>query len=1094
VLEIRLFGQPRFALDGRALHISLPPRALLIAAYLLLHPKGTVSRETLAFTLWPDESEGEARVRLRKYLYRVTKALSLDDISCIAADGDGLRWNERAPHRLDVAQFDDFMARGRYDDAIALYEGELLDGFYDDWIMTLRERYRAAFFVALDDRLLAARRVRDLATSQAYAHRILSADPWREDVVRALMSTKYEGGDRIGALRVFDAFAKRAREEMNVDPMSDTIALRDAIVRGAAPVYDDAHGDDPGSGVRPRFPLVGREVELHALRNAWERAARCRGVTVIISGEAGIGKTRLAREIALIAQSEGARVLWGVTQRGETRPYNAIAEAIEQSVGLFANIALERPWLDALATLIPSLRDVVGAGTPPAIAPEREQHRLIDAIVHAVRAIATSRPTVLVLEDVQWASTASSLAIERLVGATAGTSLLVILTHRDDEATPTAFGRMRGRLGVDARVEFLPLGRLPQDAIREFVRAARAGTATKEEIVRIEEIAGGNPLLMISSLHADLGVDALVLPAALALARRFDALSEETTHFAEFAAIAGPRFGFDEVREAAGCSEREAFDAVNALLDARVIEERPAAGTFAFRFSHALLRDALYARIDDRARRRRHDRMARVLERLYHHDPRRSGEIAEHYERSGDMARAAEHIVRASEYAASVFAHVEARTLASHALEASALTAGQRRRALWVVAEASWRLGNVSATRDALLELEGMPDAQAQELCRILYRRSELEFAAGDRLARLRAIADLERVASTNALPTWLSRARIERIHSDVYAAVPGVLRAAQAEVGHIEETGDPRSAVRLFAVLCTACIADLEAQGAAFYAAQAQAIADSSEDSVLQSVALKAALSVAHQRQDFARVRELAQRMIELARCVGDSLYEASGYAYLANASYGLGDVQSTRAAYAEALQRLQGAGDRANYMRAALNCAVFECEEGFLEDAREHALRAQGDARAASDRVIEHRATLVLATLEIEREKYAEARALLEELLNDADLDPQTRTGVLEESGRTAIGERSYARAIADLGAALQGFESLAQRWYARRVRAELALANALDGRAERARALCDWLRDEQSDAEPPVFARRVNDALDRCGKVLALSAGAP
>ncbi|HEY9084822.1 MAG TPA: AAA family ATPase [Candidatus Tyrphobacter sp.] len=1086
MLEVGFFGQPRFAVDGSPFRLSVPPKALLILAHLLLHRGTAVSRDALSFTIWPDESEDEARSKLRKYLYRLTKALPADG-ACLHADGDTLVWNDGHALRFDVADFEDALATGRYDDAIASYSGDLLEGYYDDWILARRERYRAEFFAALDDRLLAARRTRDLAKAQAYARRILAADPWREDVVRALMSLKYETGDRVGALHIFDEFAVRAREEMDVDPMSDTTALRDAIVRGTVPLYDDAaRGDARDSRVHSAFPLAGRDAELRALRQAWARAARCRGGTVIISGEAGIGKTRLAREIAVIAQSEGARILWGVTQPGG-RPYDAIAEAIEQSVGLFASLELERPWLDALAALVPSLRDVVGAGIPLPIAPEREQHRLIDAIVHAVTAIATSRPTVLVLEDVQWASTASSLAIERLVGAAAGTSLLVILTHRDDEAGPTAFSRIRGRLGVEARIELLPLGRLQPEAIREFVGAARAGTATEEELGRIERLIGGNPLLIMSALDADLGAEAGALPAAHVLLRRFAALSEETTHFAEFAAIMGSRFEFDDVREAAACSERDAFDAVNALMDARIVEERPAAGTLAFRFSHALLRDALYQRLDDRVRRHRHDRIARVLERLYADDPRRSGEIAEHYESAGDPERAAEHFVRASEYAASVFAHSEAQSFAQRALEKGLLAPQQRRRALWVLVEASWRLGDLPAVRAALGELEGA-GASAEERCRVFYRGSELEFAAGDRGARLRAIAALDRVATENALSDWVVRARVERIHSDVYAGVTGVIPAAQPDLERIETSDDAKSAVRLLAVLCTACIADLAAEAAESYAAQAQRIAETSGDSMLQSISLKAALSVAHQRQDFARVRELALNMIALARSVGDSLYEASGYAYLANASYGLGDVESTRGAYAEALNRLERVGDRANYMRAALNCAVFECEEGLLDEAREHALQARSDAEHASDRTIAHRAALVLATVEIERANFESARLMLETLLSEPRLDPQTRTGVLEESGRTAIGERDYVRANADLDAALHGFEVLEQRWYARRVRAELALANALAGRAEEARALCDALRRENIDGEPRVFARRVGRALGLCGKALA------
>lgn len=1084
MLEVRFFGRPAFAVDGIRFGLAVPPKALLILAHLLLHRDSAVSRDAVAFTIWPDDTEDEARAKLRKYLYRLIKALP-EGASFIRAEGDTLVWNGSLPLRFDVAEFETAFANHRYDEAIELYGADLLEGFYDDWVLSLRERFRADFFAALDERLLETRRARDLADAQRYARRILAADPWREDVVRALMTLRYENGDRAGALRLFDEFATRAREEMDVTPMSDTVALREAIIRGTLQVRDQSGELERRLPQSDAMPLYGREDELKALRRAWQRAARGSGRIAILSGEAGIGKTRLAGELALIAESEGARVLWGAALAGATRPYQAIAETVEQSIGLFADIQLERPWLDALTTLIPSLRDVVPTESPVPISPEREQHRLIDAIVRALLAIAAARPTVLVLEDMQWASVATCLAVERLADAMGDASLLLVLTHRVDEAAASPFARVRNRLLPGARAQLLALGRLDSTAVAKFLQSA-GETVTSHDVERIEQLTGGNPLMIVSTLRSGAGADATV-PARQLLLRRFADLSEQTTHFAEVAAIAGPRFSFDLVREVVACPEHDAFDSVNALQDARIVEERPGAGAFEFRFTHDLLRDALYERVDSAVRARRHGRVAHVLERLYGGDLRLAGQIAEHYLHGGDAERASVHFLRAADYAMSVFAHAEARALAHQALAAAAQDGETRRRALWIEAEASWRLGEPGALREALASLERIEGSDYRETCRILRMRSELEFAAGDRGARLRAIDELERIASERALPDVLAAAHVERVHSDLYAGAPGALEAGRREALQIENL-DPKTAVRLLAVLCTASTTKLADHAATAYASQAQSIADRSGDPALQSIALKTALNVAHQHQDYPHVRELALRMIDLARSVGDSLYEAGGYAYLANASYGMGDVASTRHAYAEALSRLARVGDRANFMRAALNCSVFECEAGLLDESREHALQAQAEARFASDRAIDQRATLVLATIENEQEHYSQARALLDPLLAQDDIDPQTRTGLLEESGRTAIGERDYVRAISDLQAGLQGFESLAQRWYARRARAELALANALAGHIERARELSDALQQENVEGEPAVFAKAVELSVSLCDEALA------
>jgi DNA-binding SARP family transcriptional activator/tetratricopeptide (TPR) repeat protein len=1080
MLEIRFFGQPRFVRDGASFRLAVPPKALSILAYLLLHRGTRISRDTLSFAVWPDEDEDEARARLRKYLYRLAKALPAESDS-ILADGGTLRWNESCALWFDVWEFEDALSTKRYDEAVSLYEGDLLEGLYDEWLPELRERYRSRFFAALDDRLLAARRDRDLASALAYAQRILAADPWREEVVRSLMSIKYESGDRAGALQIFDEFARRAREEMDVAPMSDTVALRDAILRGSVPMESEER-DERRSADRG-FALVGRDDELQRLRHAWERAARGRGSAAIVSGEPGIGKSRLTRELVLIAQSEGARVLWGGTSAEESRPYQAIAETLEQAIAHLADVTLEPLWLAVLAGLVPGLHDVLEVSAPPPIAPEREQHRLIEAMTRTIQAVARARPTVLVLEDLQWASNATSLAVERIVTNAAQSPLLVILTHREDGIATTPFGRIRARLGAGNNLQVLPLGPLRRAAVASLVRAAHDDPVSDEIVAEIERAADGNPLFILSSLLA--GTHGGTESTQATFFKRFEALSGETRRVAEYAAVAGSRFGFDLLREAAACSERDAFAALDELQDARIVEERPVAGAYEFRFTHELLRDSLYERVEERTRRRRHGRIARVLERLYPSDASTAGEIAAHWDRAGDRTRAAPHFVRAAEHAASVFAHAEAVAFARRALESNELDAREKRQVLWVLVESSWRLGELDAVREALGELEQA--SSAEERCRILYRRSELEFAAGDRASRLKAIEQLRKLATQHKLPIWLTRASVERIHSDLYAGVEGALQAAQEELERLDAIADPQAVVRLLSVCCTAAAADLAGDAARAYAARATTIAEASGDPLLRAIALRSALSVAHHQQDYARIRGLAEETVALARSTGDTLTEAIGYAYLANASYGLGDVRATAAAYSEALSRLERAGDRANLMRATLNCAVFECEEGFLERSAEHAVAAQRIARSASDRSIEHHATLVLATIEIERGQFAAAREILDTLLTEEDLDPQTKTGVLEESGRAALGLKNYAKAIADLESALAGFLELGQRWYARRTRAELALASALAGRAEQARSLRDVLRHESVENQPAVFAKCVERSLVRCEEAL-------
>src|SRR5207302_10533623 len=238
--SIYLFGQARFAYEGKPHKFSAPPKALPLLAYLLLNRDGPVSREKVAFTIWEDDSEEDARANLRRHLHHVQRALPrpAEDRPWVLADGDSLQWNPAADWWLDVAEFKRIAARpSERVAAVELYVGDLLENLYDEWLYAPRDALRNAYQALLGELLHESRSTRDFSRAAGYAQRILANDPWREDTVRQLMAIRYEGGDRAGALAVYQQFDQRLRDEMDVDPMPETSALRDAILRNE-PVRD----------------------------------------------------------------------------------------------------------------------------------------------------------------------------------------------------------------------------------------------------------------------------------------------------------------------------------------------------------------------------------------------------------------------------------------------------------------------------------------------------------------------------------------------------------------------------------------------------------------------------------------------------------------------------------------------------------------------------------------------------------------------------------------------------------------------------------------------------------------------------------------
>jgi len=223
VLEIRLLGHPQFLADG--VPIKLPKRSASIplAAYLLLHRDEAVSRSFVAFTLWANESEESALSELRRYVYLLNKTLPRAEghAAWIRADDDVLRWDGAAPMRLDVAEFERLSAApAGYADAVKLYGGDLLEDAYDDWLLPHRERLRALYFADLVGLVTEHRGARDFHRAASYASQLLSADPWREDVVRMLMACRYESGDAAGAV---SAYQKISDIDSNPDGLRDLL-------------------------------------------------------------------------------------------------------------------------------------------------------------------------------------------------------------------------------------------------------------------------------------------------------------------------------------------------------------------------------------------------------------------------------------------------------------------------------------------------------------------------------------------------------------------------------------------------------------------------------------------------------------------------------------------------------------------------------------------------------------------------------------------------------------------------------------------------------------------------------------------------------
>jgi predicted ATPase/DNA-binding SARP family transcriptional activator/Tfp pilus assembly protein PilF len=269
-----------------------------LLAYLLLHRAVPQSRHHVAFVFWPDLTEAQAHNNLRNLLYRLRRGLP-DEDRFLYVNAQVLQWRADAPFELDVADFENAIARANQaetagnqalvqkalEEAVELYQGDLLPSCYDDWILPERERLRAAFVAALDTLVRLLEGQYEYPAAIRYAEQLLQCDPLREATYRRLMRLHALHGDRAAALRVYQACVGTLAEELGVEPGPRTETLHTQLLNSDTAV------------VHPRnlpfspTPLIGREEELAEIARLLEDPA-CRLLTLV--GPGGIGKTRLA--------------------------------------------------------------------------------------------------------------------------------------------------------------------------------------------------------------------------------------------------------------------------------------------------------------------------------------------------------------------------------------------------------------------------------------------------------------------------------------------------------------------------------------------------------------------------------------------------------------------------------------------------------------------------------------------------------------------------------------------------------------------------------------------------------------------------------
>lgn len=779
-LRVHLFQSLRaYTAQGSPLELG-SPTARSLFAYLLLHRGQATDRRRLAFIFWPRGTESAARRNLRQYLHRIRRALEQvdPDTTLLDANDNYVKINPGSELWLDVDAFRSALRpEARLDElqqAVSLYTGDLLEDIYEEWCQAERQALHRQYIDLLDRLSGLLRQAGRLEEAITTVEKWILTEPYDETAHRRLMELYALKGDRHRAIQHYRQMSNRMADELHTEPLPETQALLEQIQSGnlqsAANEARQIAPKQPVSIGQGQTPFIGRQAELDLIEGAYQRAAKGTGAFLLITGEAGIGKTRLVQEF--LDDHPHATTLETTCHELEAlQPYAAWRPMISQAIKILSIAGQTRPrrWSSALQHLVPIPEWAVEASTATAEETDEDSHAdrvaaacqlLIQELLESV----SPSPTLIIFDDLHWADTPSWNIVMQLAQTARGWPVLVVGTCRMEDL-PQDRSRQLRTLERNLLLERIPLLRLSAQDAAVLVRHLLPRIEPDSHFLqRLYQETEGNPFFIIEILRAlqdtgrpgawSLGSGARpVLPLPISIQRviegRLDLLTPESQEMLASAAAIGQAFSFQLLQAITQAPEELLLTAFEAWVQRGLVREE-AAG---YAFSHDMVRQVAYNTLSRARRQVIHRRIAEILETTL--PPLPPTRLAYHYARSDQPLRALPFLMQAGEQALQARSYQEARQIGQQAVSLLGHLPGPQQRSERVdlnlqLAQAYAFTGDLERAQEILAETEhlAMQVDDESRLGGLFHRAAQIYWLrgmpelAGDYARRLLRIAE----------------------------------------------------------------------------------------------------------------------------------------------------------------------------------------------------------------------------------------------------------------------------------------------------------------------------------------------------------------
>lgn len=693
--ELTVLGGFALSVNGRTLKTVTAPRLQSLLAYLCLNAHKQLDRSDLASMFWPDVTEEQARGHLRKALYKLKECLPSGD-EPLEFSKSSIEW--RASCSCDVLELEALLEGPSTQEQLRRilnrYVGELLPGCTDLWCLQRRESLRARAFNALDELCQQLETRRQYGDAAELIQARLSLDPVHEESWFRLFRIRWALGDRSAAQRAYTECKAILARELDVEPSQ---AFEQAV-------QQLSRSHTRAEPVVVRLPLVGRVHEWSELISAWRHSSREGMRCVLIQGVAGIGKTRLAEEMAQYVQQQGHRVGAGTCSQSDQSGAFSILAMLLKALPVSSSVPLV---LAEVARLVPELYEAYPHLPEVRSLNEPGQRQHFFQVL--ARYLLDQEPLLLWVDDIQWCDDATLEFMQYLFRTFPQRKVLWLLTLRMDDAPS------RGQLPQDLLPSLrrqkvlceLSLGPLTHKESTTLLLAEAGETLSPHLLDALYAEAEGTPLYLLEllrarHLQAQTAVMAGQYPHTLteAVAVRCSVLRPIGRLCLDaLAAVEGPA-SVELLAQVCERSELEILQELEDLLRRRLVEERPDASV---QFAHGLIGSIVYRLISLPKRRILHRRIAEALCTAPEALRELALQIARQLEKAQLQEKAGPYLMAAGRRATQFAEHQAARQHFEKALSQTSLSEQERLLALQELSQTTLMLG---AFDDALTVLE----------------------------------------------------------------------------------------------------------------------------------------------------------------------------------------------------------------------------------------------------------------------------------------------------------------------------------------------------------------------------------------------------